>query len=164
MANGEIPQSFRVSLLPNSINVLLPNDFYRYWNGLIKIASVFTVLAVTRLCHQGFLQAPLKLAYQTMGDLHKETDYSPQRPQVIKVMTWFYTVTDAISTGRQPLYFPVAIVKEWVLSFFNKVLFLDEQNNSVLADIRGKYNRNKNEYYVGKEWGKAALPAVQTPS
>ncbi|KAL2328322.1 hypothetical protein Fmac_021749 [Flemingia macrophylla] len=50
-------------------------------------------------------------------------------------------------------YILVAVVKDWLLNLFNKVVFIDNQGNRIMADITAKYKRNKHEYYVGKEWG-----------
>ncbi|KAL2319468.1 hypothetical protein Fmac_028437 [Flemingia macrophylla] len=167
------------------MNVRLPNDFYGYWNGLIKIGeckvvdnggNIFkirlknigrTVGQFTdginnlikfyglRTKHEGVLtyHGSSKFSiriYDISGDEIMLPGTSASSPE-----TGLSKYGDEWNTYCSfAQYFPVAIVKDWVLSFFNKVLFLDEQDNCVLADIRGKYNRNKNEYYVGKEWGK----------
>ncbi|KAL2347797.1 hypothetical protein Fmac_001797 [Flemingia macrophylla] len=84
---------------------------------------------------------------------NKDKNTPRKRPSWMDDPTWFYRVTEAVSRGRQPLYFPVRVVKNWVLYYFKKILLTNEEGNRLMAKIIRQSKRNKNEFYVGKEWG-----------
>ncbi|KAL2321894.1 hypothetical protein Fmac_026273 [Flemingia macrophylla] len=54
-----------------------------------------------------------------------QTSPPTERRHQITVMNWLYTVTNVVSTGRQPLYFLVAYVKDWQLHCYNKVVLIN---------------------------------------
>ncbi|KAL2332985.1 hypothetical protein Fmac_014198 [Flemingia macrophylla] len=85
--------------------------------------------------------------------LNKDKNTPRKRPSWMDDPTWFYRVIEVVSTGRQPLYFPVWVVKNWVFYYYKKVLLTDEEGNHLMAKIIRQSKRNKNEFYVGKEWG-----------